>query len=70
MTAKVCLHPDTTLHCRECEMEEELAAAQAEQRTAAQQGQGLVKPRGDSCSKPTTPVAAAAPQPSVKECGK
>jgi hypothetical protein len=37
-----------------------LAAAPAEQRTAAQQGQGLVRPSGDSCSKPTTPVAAAA----------
>ena len=44
-------------------LERELAAAQAGQRTAAQQVQGLVKPSGDSCGRPTTPVAAAAPQP-------
>jgi len=34
MTAKICLHPDTTLNCHTCAMEEELAAA-IEQRDAA-----------------------------------
>ena len=67
MTAKICLHPNTTLNCHTCAMEEELAAAIAQRDKAIE---FLQVYRNDTPLGHQPHMIAHEVDQFLKECGK